>query len=163
MEPSTSSAPTTTVLASQVCRSATVARTADPALMTSSTTAMFLPREMAAKTGGDTILSRIQSIVRCLHEALGVVEFQVQLSSDGLGQQGAANQGTTDRRNAVWRQPFGQLQGETAHLVGLNQKLIEIEPQVAVMARFEFEVPFTSRQQRQKLVLHLVTHPQAVK
>ena len=61
-DPSVTSVPTTTGRAAQTVRSSIVPRTADPALMTSLTTATRLPRTVSRRTRGSRVLDLEQHI-----------------------------------------------------------------------------------------------------
>jgi hypothetical protein len=88
------------------------------------------------------------------HESLRVTEFHIQLSSDGLRQQCAAHQGATHHGQVMLDKLPGESNGKALNRTRSEKKQIKVEPQVAVMTRFEFEMPLAGGQQTQELLLY---------
>ena len=92
--------------------------------------------------GWDAVPYRVHAGALVPDKPLGVVEVHIKLGGDGLGDHGAANEGPADRSNAVWPNPARQDYGEASNLACPNQRPVQVEPQVAVMAGFKLEVAF---------------------
>jgi hypothetical protein len=95
----------------------------------------------------DAVFHWIQSVTLREHKSLGVIEFQIEFSSDHLRYQCAANQRAAHRRSLVPRKPIGHFNGESPNIARPQKQSIKVEPQVSVMAGFEFEMSFSGMQQ----------------
>ena len=128
-----------TTLASHLARSARVSRTADPALITS-VDDRDPPPGKVPKRLRDDVADRKQPLRFVVRLALGVDEFDIELSSHQKAHEGPFNERAADDLGLVRRQPFGYLSCQRADEARPPEKRLELEPEIPVVTGLEFEV-----------------------
>ena len=93
------------------------------------------------------------------HPALGEGEAEVELGRDHLGDEGAADQRANRGFDAMPSQPARQVARKGQQAGWPHEQRIEIEPQIAMMARFEDEMPAPHGQEFEKLLFHGTGNP----
>lgn len=88
------------------------------------------------------------------HPALGEGEAEVELGCDHLGDERATDQRPDHGLDVMCAEPPRQITGEGQQSGWPREQRIEVEPQVAVMARFQDEVAAPGRQKTEKLFFH---------
>ena len=89
-----------------------------------------------------------------VHPALGEGEAEVELGRDHLGDEGAADQRADHGLDAMPAEPPRQIAGEGQQGGRSQEQRIEVEPQIAVMARLQEKVPAPAGQKFEKLLFH---------
>ena len=88
------------------------------------------------------------------HPALGEGKADVQLGCDHLGDESAADQWTDNGLDVMSADPARQVAGEGQQSGRPQQQRIEVEPQIAMMARLQDEMPAPDGQEFEKLLFH---------
>ena len=89
-----------------------------------------------------------------IHPSLGEGEADIELGRDHLGDKGTTDQGADHDLDAMSAEPTRQIAGEWQQGGRPQKQRIEVEPQVAVMARLQDEVPAPGREKTEKLFFH---------
>ena len=88
------------------------------------------------------------------HPALGEGEADVQVGRHHLGDESAADQRAHYGLDTMSAQPLHQVARQRRQPGGSQEQRIEVEPQIAVMARLQDEMPAPHGQEFEKLLFH---------
>jgi homoserine/homoserine lactone efflux protein len=105
--------------------------------------------QMIMKSVGDSVGHAL-----CLHPALGEGEAQVQFGCDHLGDEGATDQWANHGLDAMSADPPRELAREGQQGGWPQEQRIEVEPQIAMMARLQDEVSAPGREKTENLLFH---------
>src|SRR5207245_632756 len=109
-----------------------------------------LPAHALAQRAGQAVRDREEPL-GARRDPLRVGELDSELRCDRQRDEGSLDERPTDSSRAVAAHPRSQLVRERTHPLRLEVEQLELEPQVAVVAGLEAEVPAAARQAVEQL------------